>query len=448
MSLNKKNITVVGAGLVGSLLSIFLANRGYNINVYERRKDKRKNIDFSSRSINLALSHRGWKALNKVGLENKVKQISIPMYRRVMHSIDRKLTFQPYGKKNQAIFSVPRGKLNTLLVNTAEKLELVNFYFNKKCIDIDLEKSISKFEDTLTESIISVSSDHIIGADGFYSKVRSVMQKTHRFNYQQKFIDHGYKEIEIPPNADGTHKLELNALHIWPRGNFMLIALPNLDGSFTCTLFFPYEGEISFSSLETNDQIFNFFKKTFPDVLDLVPDLIDQYKTNPTSPLGIIRCYPWVINDKVLLIGDSSHATVPFYGQGMNSGFEDCYIFDQLIDKYQNNWTNLFDKYQNERKKNGDAIQDLSMYNFIEMRDRTGDGNFLLQKRIEKKFSEKYPNKWLPLYSMVTFSDISYSEALKIGKKQENIMKKILVTPNIEKRWDSIEIENKILDLL
>ena len=207
-----------------------------------------------------------------------------------MHSIDRKLTFQPYGNKNQAIFSVPRGKLNTLLVNTAEKLELVNFYFNKKCIDIDLEKSISKFEDTSNKSIISVISDHIIGADGFYSKVRSVMQKTHRFNYQQKFIDHGYKEIEIPPNADGTHKLELNALHIWPRGNFMLIALPNLDGSFTCTLFFPYEGEISFSSLETNDQIFNFFKKTFPDVLDLVPDLIDQYKTNPTSPLGIIRC--------------------------------------------------------------------------------------------------------------------------------------------------------------
>ncbi len=448
--MEKKHVQIAGAGLVGSLLSLVLAKKGHKVDIYESRTDTRKESAYSGRSINLALSDRGWKALDIVGIKKDIEEHAIPMYKRVMHAVDGSLTEQYYGVDNQAIYSVSRGGLNNAMVTLAERDDNVNVYFDHKCLGVDLKNTILKTEDTTTGEIKETASDLIFGADGAFSKVRLSMQRTARFNYQQEYIDHGYKELEIPANPDGTHKLEKNALHIWPRGEFMLIALPNMDGSFTCTLFLPYEGEESFNNLTTDALVLAFFKKYFPDTLELVPNLVKTYNENPTSTLCIIRCYPWVRNNTAL-IGDASHAIVPFYGQGMNSGFEDCSILHNIIESIEdkNDWDSILDMYQKERKPNGDAIADLAMYNFVEMRDKTADPDFLLRKKIEKKLLVNHPDKWVPLYSMVTFSHTPYAEAFSIGKAQANIMDKVMAdTPNIEDIWDSKEVEDKILSYL
>jgi len=444
----EKKFTLAGAGLVGSLFAIYLAKKGHRVDVFERRKDMRIETIGVGKSINLALSNRGWKALAGVGIDDEVKQMAIPMYKRVMHALDGTLTDQPYGKDGEAIYSVSRGGLNALLMDLAEREEKVNFHFNQKCVGVDLKNASSTFEHSITNEIINVDADHVVGADGIYSAVRSQMQRQDRFNYEQRYIEHGYIELVIPANEDGTHQLEMNALHIWPRGTYMLIALPNLDGSFTCTLFFPFKGEYSFDSLTDDQSILNFFNEVFPDAVPLMPSLLQDFKENPTSSLAIIRCFPWTVDDKVMLIGDASHATVPFYGQGMNSGFEDCSVFNELMEKYGDDWDACFKAYEIARKENGDAIQDLSIHNFMVMRDKTSDPKFLLQKKIEKHFSTKYPYKWLPLYSMVTFSDIPYAEAWRLGQKQESMMQEILSIPDIESKWDSLEVEERMLEMI
>ena len=444
----EKKFTLAGAGLVGSLLAIYLAKKGHRVDVFERRKDMRLETIGAGRSINLSLSNRGWKALAGVGIDDEVRQMAIPMYKRVMHALDGSLTDQAYGKDGEAIYSVSRGGLNALLMDLAEQEDKVNIHFNKKCIDVNLKEASSTFEDVFTKEVTKVEADHLVGADGVYSAVRTQMQRQDRFNYEQRYIEHGYKELVIPANEDGTHQLEMNALHIWPRGTYMLIALPNLDGSFTCTLFFPFKGRYSFESLKDDAAILSFFKEVFPDAVSLMPTLLQDFKENPISSLGIIRCFPWTLDDKVMLIGDASHATVPFYGQGMNSGFEDCSVFNDLMEQYGDDWKACFKAYELARKENGDAIQDLSLHNFIVMRDKTADPKFLLQKKIEKHFSIKYPDKWLPLYSMVTFSDIPYSKAWSLGKKQETMMQAILALPNIESNWDSKEVEERMLEMI
>ncbi|MGB0870057.1 MAG: FAD-dependent oxidoreductase [Flavobacteriales bacterium] len=448
--MEKKHIQIAGAGLVGSLLSLVLAKKGHKVDIYESRTDTRKQSAYSGRSINLALSDRGWKALDIVGIRKDIEQHAIPMYKRVMHAVDGSKTEQFYGINDQAIYSVSRGGLNNAMVTLAEQNENVNVFFDHKCVDVDLDNTILKTKNSVTGEEKAIKSDLIFGSDGAFSKVRLRMQRTSRFNYEQEYIDHGYKELEIPANADGTHKLEKNALHIWPRGEFMLIALPNMDGSFTCTLFLPFEGEESFNHLTSDASVLAFFKKYFPDTLELIPNLVDVYNSNPTSTLCIIRCYPWVRN-KTALIGDASHAIVPFYGQGMNSGFEDCSILHQIIESIEdkNDWDTILDEYQKERKPNTDAIADLAMYNFIEMRDKTADPEFLLRKKIEKKLLINHPDKWVPLYSMVTFSHTPYAEALEIGNNQSAIMDKVMKEiPNIEDIWDSKEVEDKILSYL
>lgn len=448
--MEKKHIQIAGAGLVGSLLSLVLAKKGHKVDIYESRTDTRKESAYSGRSINLALSDRGWKALDIVGVRKDIEKHAIPMYKRVMHAVDGDLTEQYYGVDNQAIYSVSRGGLNNAMVTLAEQDDNVNVFFDHKCLGVDLKNTVLKTQDTTTGELKETPSDLIFGADGAFSKVRLSMQRSERFNYQQEYIDHGYKELEIPANADGSHKLEKNALHIWPRGEFMLIALPNMDGSFTCTLFLPYEGEESFNNLTTDASVLAFFKKYFPDTLELIPNLVEIYNGNPTSSLCIIRCYPWVKNNTAL-IGDASHAIVPFYGQGMNSGFEDCTILNQIIESIEdkNDWDTILDQYQKERKPNGDAIADLAMFNFVEMRDKTADPEFLLRKKIEKRLLVNHPDKWTPLYSMVTFSHTPYAEANNIGKTQAEIMDKVMAEiPNIEERWDSQEVEDKILSYL
>lgn len=441
-----KNITILGAGLVGSLLAIYLSDRGYKVEVYERRADPRKKGYIGGRSINLALSDRGWQALTKAGIEQKIKDIAIPMRGRMMHDVKSNLTFQPYGKDGQAIYSVSRALLNIELINHAENQANVTFHFNQKCIEVDLDKKVITLENIengeANSEIYAVSADFIFGSDGAFSPVRLAMQKTDRFNYSQTYIDYGYKELTIPAAADGTYLLEKNALHIWPRGNFMLIALPNTDGSFTCTLFFPYEGEPSFATLNTDSEVLTFLQMQFPDIISLIPNITKEFATNPTSSLVMVKANPWVYRSDAALIGDAAHAIVPFYGQGMNAGFEDCYVLNEILEKNEDNWEISLQEYQESRRPDADAICELALNNFIEMRDLVGDPQFLLRKKIEAKINELYPEKWIPLYSMVTFSPkIRYSEALAIGKKQDKIMAEVMQIPDIQDTWQELDFE-------
>ena len=440
-----KNITIVGAGLVGSLWAVFMAKRGYKVTVFESRQDIRKADISAGKSINLALSNRGWKALEKIGATDRIKQIALPMTGRMMHDLAGNLTFQPYGKDGQAIYSTSRGDLNAILLDLAEEAGNVEVHFNHQCVDVDPVTGYAKFKNRETKEEIEVHSDLIFGCDGAYSAVRYTgLQKEDRFNFSQNYIPDGYREILLPANEDGTHKLDKGALHIWPRGRFMLIALPNEDGSFTCTLFMPHEGgENSFDQVNTKEEVDAFFKTTFPDFYNLMPDIADQWENHPLSSLAIMRCYPWH-KGKTALMGDAAHATVPFYGQGMNAGFEDCTVMAELLDKHGDNRDAIFEEYSVLRKPDGDALQELSLYNYIEMRDLVGDPMFLLRKKIEGKFAAQYPELWMPLYSQVTFSDIRYSVAYERGQVQRSIMDEIMAIPNITEIWDSEEIMEKI----
>lgn len=447
---------MVGAGLVGSLLSIYFAKRGYKVDLFERRPDMRKTTMSAGKSINLALSDRGWKGLEGVGIAGEIKKIAIPMYGRTIHLKDGSSAYQPYGKDNQAIYSVSRAEINMRLMDLAEQQENVTIHFNERCASVDRKKMETHFENTDTHQTTTIHSDLLFGSDGAFSAARLQMQtSSDRFEYNQHYIDCGYKELIIPPGPNGEFLLEKNALHIWPRGSFMMIALPNLDGDFTCTLFFPFEGEKSFAALKTREQVKAFFDEEFPDAVPLMPTLLDDFMNNPTSSLVTVKCFPWTFDHRIGLIGDAAHAIVPFYGQGMNCGFEDCVVLNGLMDKYlpgadfEVAWTKIMDEYQTLRKPDADAIADLAIANFTEMRDKTADPKFLLQKKIESLFSSKHPDKWIPLYPMVTFSpQIRYSYALREGQKQEAIMQQVMAMPDIDKKWDSEEVEKKMLQLL
>ena len=443
----KKSVTIVGAGLVGSLLSIYLSKRGYKVNVFERRADMRLETMSAGRSINLALSDRGWRGLEGVGIADDIKKIAIPMYGRFIHNKDGTNAYQPYGKDNQAIYSVSRADINMKLMDLAEQQENVNIQFNKKCTLINRKDLAITFEDNLTKETSNSSADLLFGADGAFASSRlSIQLQSDRFEYNQHYIDCGYKELIIPAGKNGEFLLDKNSLHIWPRGSFMMIALPNPDGNFTCTLFLPFEGEKSFSNLKTDKQVEDFFKSEFSDAFTLMPTLISDFKTNATASLVTVKCSPWVFDNKIGLIGDAAHAIVPFYGQGMNCGFEDCVVLNELIEKHNDDWDIIFPEYEQLRKPDGDAIADLAIANFVEMRDKTADPKFILQKKIEAKFSQHYPDKWIPLYSMVTYSPhIRYSTALKEGQKQQKIMDEIMALNNIESIWESDEIESEIL---
>jgi kynurenine 3-monooxygenase len=443
----KKEVLIVGAGLVGSLLSVYMAKRGHKVKLYERRPDMRKETMAAGRSINLALSDRGLKALEKIGLADAIREISIPMHGRYIHHIDARSAFQPYGKEGQFINSVSRGTLNKKLMDLAEE-NGIELFFEHKCTHIDWKTNTVSFE--TGGKNVDVKADLIFGADGAFSAARLQHQlQADRFNYQQFYIDCGYKELTILPNADGDFAMHVNALHIWPRKEFMLIALPNLDKTFTCTLFFPFEGPLSFSRLDTKEKVKEFFEKTFPDAVPLMPTYLEDFFNNPTSSLVTVKCYPWVREDKFALIGDAAHAIVPFFGQGMNAGFEDCNVLDDLMEHHGDHWDAILEKFQLLRKPDADAIADLAVNNFTEMRDRVADPKFLLQKKIEAKLNEKFPDKWIPAYSLVTFSPhIRYSEALANGMKQEAIMQQVMQRSDIESRWDDDVLHREIVDQL
>ena len=422
----KKNIVIAGAGLVGSMWACYLAKRGHNVQVFERRDDMRKYHMDAGRSINLALSTRGWRALEKIGLKETLEKIAIPMHGRMIHQEDGTKDFQPYGKQGQSIYSISRGDLNIALMNKADENENISFSFNEKTTHLDLKRNTIHFKHTKTDSQSSLSPDLIFGADGAFSAVRGAMQKTNMFNYSQQYLEHGYKELTIPPTSDGEHRMDKNALHIWPRKSFMLIALPNLDGSFTVTLFLQFKGDESFESLNNNDTILKFFKEYFPSALEHMPNVIQDFHDNPASSLVTVRCNPWHY-ENVCLLGDSAHAIVPFYGQGMNAGFEDCFVLDEIIDRHQlGSWKDVFEEYTRDHVKNGHAIATLALRNFIEMRDSTSSHRFLKRKQLERHLMNQFPDKYLSQYQMVTFSTIPYDTALKRGDLQTNFAESLL----------------------
>jgi kynurenine 3-monooxygenase len=437
-----KSVAIIGAGPVGSLLSIFLVKRGYDVTMFERREDHRKSKQYAGRSINIALSDRGILALQQVGIMEQLNSIMIPMHGRKLHHKDGNIGYQPYGKEGQFINSVSRAEINYKLMDLAESLG-VKILFDKRCQSIDFKENKLIFEDGTS----TPAYDLVFGSDGAFAASRLTQQlQSERFQYQQYYIDFGYKELTIPADETGGFRMEKEALHIWPRGNYMLIALPNPDGSFTCTLFFPFEGDPSFKSLDSPEKARKFFNEVFTDASAMMPELEHDFMNNPTSSLVTVKCSPWIRNGKFALIGDAAHAIVPFFGQGMNCGFEDCHVLNQLIDKHNEHWPSILEEYQQLRKPDGDAIADLALNNFIEMRDKVADPAFLLQKKIEARISTKYPDKWIPAYAQVTFSPhIRYSEALSNGNRQEGIMREIMSLPDIESKWDSEEVEQMIL---
>lgn len=441
----KKNVTIIGAGLVGSLLAIYLVRRGYKVKVFERRGDMRRSDMIAGRSINLALSDRGIRALEEVGIMEEIRKICIPMHGRYIHNADGSNAYQAYGKEGQFINSVSRGDLNRKLMDLAEASGAeLNFHHN--CKQVDWKERCIEFENRDAEPV-KESFQLLFGSDGAFSAARLQHQLHHdRFQYDQFYIDFGYKELTIPSAKDGSFKMEKNALHIWPRGNYMLIALPNIDGSFTCTLFFPFEGEPSFASLTDADKLNHFFKNNFADAHELMPSMAKEFFNNPTSSLVTVRCFPWIREDHFALIGDAAHAIVPFFGQGMNCGFEDCAVLDGLINKHDHDWKNILSEYQSLRKPDGDAIAELALNNFVEMRDKVADIRFLQQKKIEARLHQLNPDKWIPAYSQVTFSPgLRYSEALNRGKKQDAIMQPFMDEVMKGANWDNDDFLQRIL---
>lgn len=435
--MSKQHITIIGGGLAGSLAAIYMAKRGFKVSLFERRPDMRKANVYQGKSINLALSTRGLFALEKIGLDKEVLADAIPMYGRMMHSRTGELSYHPYGKQGQAINSVSRGRLNQKLIELADAYDNIDIYFNSRCIDVNIDETTAVFqlEDGSTKT---VKSDRIIGTDGAFAATRGRLQITDRFNYSQSYLHVGYKELEIPEGENNSFRMEKNALHIWPRGSFMMIALPNPKGDFTCTLFMPFE---LFESIKTKEDTLAFFNKEFADAVPMMPTLLSDYEKNPTSSLVTVRCYPWVKDDKIALAGDAAHAVVPFYGQGMNCSFEDIVVLDNMIEKYGDDWKTIFNEYQIERKPNADAIADLAIQNYYEMADKVGDKHFLHKKHIEHQLTELYPNKFKSQYELTTFSLSGYKYAWDMGKKNDALLEKIIADKAEDKISDPAFME-------
>ena len=442
----QEHIIIIGAGLCGSLLGLRLAQRGYKVDLYESRPDLRTTDISAGRSINLALSDRGIKAMKLVGIEDKVEPLCIPMYGRLIHNTEGNTFSSNYsGRDGEYINSISRGGLNGLLLDEAEQHENVTLHFNKKCTSVDIEKNTVHFKCYESKEEFSVTGDVVFGTDGAGSALRKsyYLEKKFLFSYSQNYLTHGYKELEIPADSDGKHLISKDHLHIWPRGQYMLIALPNLDGSFTVTLFLSYdEGEYNFNNLTTIEKVTEFFETQFPDALKLIPDLDKEFFGNPTGALGTVKCSPWQYKGNTLLMGDAAHAIVPFYGQGMNASFEDVVVFDSILDQHSGDWNATFKTYEKARKEDTDAIADLAIDNYYEMRDHVANPIFKEKRKLEMDLEKTFPTEYFSKYSMVTFNEnINYTKAMKIGRAQD----KALLNMIADKEIDTTENLNNIL---
>jgi kynurenine 3-monooxygenase len=438
--------TLIGSGLAGGLLAAYLGRRGYDVDLYERRADPRAGNFVGGRSINLALSTRGIHALEQLGIADEVLKHAIPMRGRMIHPAGAgsgALHFAPYdADPNKHINSIGRAALNTTVIEAAQRYSNVRVHFNHRCTDVDLDSATAQLLTTSsaqplnssTSQPVVASGDAVIGVDGAFSAVRQSMQlRLDRFEYDESYLPHGYKELTIPPGPDGSWRMEKNALHIWPRRSFMMIALPNPDGSFTCTLFWEFEGSRSFATIKNDDDVRRFFDEEFPDAVPLMPKLVEEFRSNPTGSLVTIRCAPWYYKDKVALVGDAAHAVVPFYGQGMNAAFEDCVVLDECLAQFPQDRQRAFAEYFERRKENADALADLAVENFIEMRDKTASKAFRAKKKLDHFLEALLPGIYLPLYTMVTFTRIPYAEAARRARLQDRIVYAglVLVTMSI-----------------
>jgi kynurenine 3-monooxygenase len=448
--MKQQNILIIGAGLCGSLLALRLGQRGFNVTVYEMRPDLRKTDISAGRSINLAFSDRGNKAMKLVGIEDKVKALCIPMNGRMIHDKEGNTFLSNYsGRNHEYINSISRGELNGLLLTEAEKHDNVTIHFNKKCKSVDFEQTTARFKDFITKDEFIEDADIIIATDGAGSALRNsyYLERKFLFSFSQDYLTHGYKELSILPTETGGYKTYKNALHIWPRGDFMVIALPNLDGSFTVTLFLSYDqGEYNFNNLTTPEIVTEFFQKEFPDALELMPNLVEDFFDNPTAPLGTVKCSPWHYKGNTLLMGDSAHAIVPFYGQGMNASFEDVVEFDAVLDKHIGDWETIFSEYEKIRKQDTDAIADLAIDNFHEMKDHVGQAIFQEKRKIEMALEKEFPEDYSSKYSLVTFNEhIGYREAMLRGRAQDKAILNMLAEGIISTEDDIKDILNKVI---
>jgi kynurenine 3-monooxygenase len=419
---------LIGSGLAGGLLAAYLGRRGYDVDLYERRADPREGNIVGGRSINLAISTRGIHALEQIGIADEALRHAIPMRGRMIHDKSRTLHFAPYDvDPKKCINSIGRASLNTTVIEAAQRHANVRVHFNHKCTDVDLTEAVCRLETETGK--LTVRGDAVIGVDGAFSAVRACMQRNiDNFQYNESYLAHGYKELTIPPAPDGSWQIEKNALHIWPRKSFMMIALPNPDGSFTCTLFWEFEGRRSFTTTKTDDDVRRFFGEEFPDAVPLMPTLLEDFKNNPTGSLVTIRCAPWYYRDRVCLLGDAAHAVVPFYGQGMNAAFEDCIALDECLGKFADNRESAFAEYFERRKENADALADLAIGNFIEMRDKTASRTFRAKKKLDHLLEAALPGVYLPLYTMVTFTRVPYAQAARRARLQDRILYTALAT--------------------
>lgn len=411
------DFSVFGAGLAGPLIAALLAKAGYRVRLWEMRGDPRRERQAEGKSINLALSRRGLRALELVGLADRARSMAVPMRGRMMHAVDGALSFQPYGTEaHHVLHSISRGGLNRVLLDAAEAAG-VETTFHHKLLQAHLDRGEAVLE--TEQGAVTVPTGRIVGADGAFSRVRSAMQRRGRFNYRQDYLEHGYKELVMPAGADGGFVMEPNALHIWPRRTYMMIALPNDDGSYTVTLFWPFRGAHSFDSIREPEAIRSMFERTFPDAVPLIPDLVQQFQENPVGSLVTVRCFPWRYQDRAVLLGDACHAVVPFYGQGMNAAFEDCTVLQECLETHGSNWERVFTAYENRRKEHVDALADLALHNFVEMRDLVGTRRFLLRKGLERWLTRLFPAWYTPLYTLITFSDVPYADARRRAAAQD-----------------------------
>ena len=440
-----RKITLIGAGLTGPLLATYLTQHGYEVDIYERRSDMRKETISAGRSINLAMSVRGIQALKEVGIYEKIKPLTIPMKGRMIHGLNGSTHLQPYGQKEEeVIYSVSRATLNMELMSLAEETGKIRIYFNQKCTHVDLDKKRFNILNESTGEESDLSFQLIIGVDGSASAVRNSMVDRGKIQFTDKPLGHGYKELTIPPSETGEFQLEPNALHIWPRGKFMLIALPNMDRSFTCTLFFPMEGETSFATVNSKEKIISLFEAYFPDSISILNRLTEEYRTNPTGILGSVYCDPWHLGDSAVLLGDAAHAVVPFFGQGMNASFQDCTVLNGLMIEHGDDWKTILNEFSQLHVKNGHAIANMALENYIEMRDKVNDSQYRIRRKLELALENQFPDRFIPRYSMVSFHQIPYSKVYQRGNLQLKIIEALLDLDPNGKTIDRVLVEKML----
>ena len=439
-----ERICVVGAGLVGSLLSNYLAREGYEVHLFDRQHDPRRGRRHTGRSINLTICERGFASLDRVGAGDRVREISVPCYGRYIHSVDGTVDYQPYGNHREAIHSVARNELNDVLVDMALGQSGIHVHFEEKCLDVDLDSPEVVFQSLRTNEVTRFKADRLFGADGANSRVRAAMQMVPGFRQRQEFFEQAYKEISVPAAPNGDWALPADAIHIWPRRHYMLIGFPNRDRTFTFALHMPFEGDPSFASIRTPDALLELFRRSFPDALPYVPNLVEDFFGRPESKMITVRCAPWTHGEKAALIGDAAHAIVPSYGQGANSGFEDCSVFYDCLQAANGNWGQALRDYEASRKPNADAIAELALEHFHELRDFVGSSEFLLRKELERWVSDLYPDRYAPLYSLISFTNVPYAEALRQDREQRTLVDRLLKVPNVREKLGSPEIREMV----